>query len=59
MGAVGRAIALPVSRPSAFAQYDLSKRDAASGNSLFSMIQMLAIGLGVTIGGGLVGISAR
>ncbi|WP_343056556.1 multidrug transporter subunit MdtD [Achromobacter pestifer] len=33
----------------------LSKRDAASGNSLFSMIQMLAIGLGVTIGGGLVG----
>ncbi|PQZ60396.1 hypothetical protein CQ050_26245 [Achromobacter sp. MYb9] len=36
-----------------------SKRDAASGNSLFSMIQMLAIGLGVTIGGGLVGISAR
>ncbi|MFD4839891.1 multidrug transporter subunit MdtD [Achromobacter sp. NPDC058515] len=34
----------------------LSKRDAASGNSLFSMIQMLAIGLGVTIGGGLVGL---
>ncbi|CUR67865.1 putative transporter [Achromobacter xylosoxidans] len=28
----------------------LSKRDAGSGNSLFSMIQMLAIGLGVTIG---------
>lgn len=33
----------------------LSKRDAASGNSLFSMIQMLAIGLGVTKGGGQVG----
>ncbi len=32
----------------------LSKRDAGSGNSLFSMVQMLAIGLGVTIGGGLV-----
>jgi EmrB/QacA subfamily drug resistance transporter len=34
----------------------LSKRDAGSGNSLFSMVQMLAIGLGVTIGGGLVGL---
>lgn len=28
--------------------------DAGSANSLFSMVQMLAIGLGVTIGGGLV-----
>jgi EmrB/QacA subfamily drug resistance transporter len=34
----------------------LSPRDAASGNSLFSMVQMLAISLGVTIGGGLVGV---
>ncbi|WP_287864916.1 multidrug transporter subunit MdtD [Achromobacter sp.] len=34
----------------------LSTRDAGSGNSLFSMVQMLAIGLGVTIGGGLVGV---
>lgn len=34
----------------------LSKRDAGSGNSLFSMVQMLAIGLGVTIGGGLAGL---
>jgi MFS family permease len=32
----------------------LSREDAGSGNSLFSMVQMLAIGLGVTIGGGLV-----
>jgi len=32
----------------------LSHQDAGSGNSLFSMVQMLAIGLGVTIGGGLV-----
>lgn len=32
----------------------LSIRDAGSGNSLFSMVQMLAIGLGVSIGGGLV-----
>ena len=32
----------------------LSHEDAGSGNSLFSMVQMLAIGLGVTIGGGLV-----
>ena len=33
---------------------DLSHEDAGSGNSLFSMVQMLAIGLGVSIGGGLV-----
>jgi len=32
----------------------LSKADAGSGNSLFSMVQMLAIGLGVTAGGTLV-----
>jgi MFS family permease len=32
----------------------LSIADASSGNSLFSMVQMLAIGLGVSIGGGLV-----
>ncbi|TWC67506.1 DHA2 family efflux MFS transporter permease subunit [Herbaspirillum sp. SJZ099] len=32
----------------------LDKNDAGSGNSLFSMVQMLAIGLGVTIGGTLV-----
>jgi MFS family permease len=32
----------------------LSHQDAGSGNSLFSMVQMLAIGLGVSIGGGLV-----
>jgi MFS family permease len=32
----------------------LSIEDAGSGNSLFSMVQMLAIGLGVSIGGGLV-----
>ncbi|CAG2147171.1 putative transport protein HsrA [Cupriavidus yeoncheonensis] len=32
----------------------LSVADAGSGNSLFSMVQMLAIGLGVTVGGGLV-----
>jgi EmrB/QacA subfamily drug resistance transporter len=32
----------------------LSMRDAGSGNSLFSMVQMLAIGLGVSIGGSLV-----
>jgi EmrB/QacA subfamily drug resistance transporter len=32
----------------------LSMQDAGSGNSLFSMVQMLAIGLGATIGGGLV-----
>jgi EmrB/QacA subfamily drug resistance transporter len=32
----------------------LSREDAGSGNSLFSMVQMLAVGLGVTIGGGLV-----
>lgn len=34
----------------------LSAEDAGSGNSLFSMVQMLAIGLGVTIGGGLVSV---
>lgn len=33
---------------------DLSRQDAGSGNSLFSMVQMLAMGLGVSIGGGLV-----
>ncbi|GAB7537646.1 DHA2 family efflux MFS transporter permease subunit [Burkholderia sp. 3C] len=31
---------------------DLSHRDASSGNGLFSMVQMLAMGLGVSIGGG-------
>jgi len=36
----------------------LSTRDAGSGNSLFSMVQMLAMGLGVTIGGGLVSVFA-
>jgi EmrB/QacA subfamily drug resistance transporter len=35
---------------------DLHKNDAGSGNSLFSMVQMLAMGLGATIGGGLVGL---
>lgn len=34
----------------------LPLEEAGSGNSLFSMVQMLAIGLGVTIGGGLVGV---
>jgi EmrB/QacA subfamily drug resistance transporter len=34
----------------------LSSEDAGSGNSLFSMVQMLAIGLGVSIGGGLVNV---
>lgn len=34
----------------------LSIEDAGSGNSLFSMVQMLAISLGVTIGGSLVGV---
>jgi MFS family permease len=34
----------------------LSIKDAGSGNSLFSMVQMLAIGLGVSIGGGLVSV---
>jgi EmrB/QacA subfamily drug resistance transporter len=34
----------------------LSHEDAGSGNSLFSMVQMLAIGLGVSIGGGLVNV---
>ncbi|HEY3597145.1 MAG TPA: MFS transporter, partial [Paraburkholderia sp.] len=34
----------------------LSIADAGSGNSLFSMVQMLAIGLGVSIGGGLVNV---
>ncbi|MFP3564844.1 DHA2 family efflux MFS transporter permease subunit [Paraburkholderia sp. SIMBA_030] len=32
----------------------LSHEDAGSGNSLFSMVQMLAMGLGVSIGGALV-----
>ncbi len=32
----------------------LNKRDAANGNSVFSMVQMLAISLGVTSGGALV-----
>lgn len=36
----------------------LSHEDAGSGNSLFSMAQMLAIGLGVSIGGGLVNVFA-
>jgi EmrB/QacA subfamily drug resistance transporter len=31
---------------------DLSSHDASSGNSLFSMVQMLAIGLGISVGGG-------
>jgi predicted MFS family arabinose efflux permease len=34
----------------------LRKEDAGSGNSLFSMVQMLAIGLGVTIGGTMVNV---
>lgn len=29
----------------------LNSKDAGSGNSLFSMVQMLALGLGVTVGG--------
>jgi DHA2 family multidrug resistance protein-like MFS transporter len=33
---------------------DLSREQASSGNGLFSMAQMLAIGLGVTVGGALV-----
>jgi hypothetical protein len=36
----------------------LSYQDAGSGNSLFSMVQMLAMGLGVSIGGGLVNVFA-
>ncbi|WP_322101473.1 DHA2 family efflux MFS transporter permease subunit [Paraburkholderia sp. J41] len=36
----------------------LSHEDAGSGNSLFSMVQMLAMGLGVTIGGALVSLVA-
>ena len=35
---------------------DLRAEDAGSGNSLFSMVQMLAAGFGATIGGGLVGL---
>jgi MFS transporter, DHA2 family, multidrug resistance protein len=34
----------------------LDAADAGSGNSLFSMVQMLALGMGATIGGGLVGL---
>jgi EmrB/QacA subfamily drug resistance transporter len=37
---------------------DLSHADAGSGNSLFSMVQMLAMGLGVSIGAGLVRVFA-
>jgi len=37
---------------------DLSRADAGSGNSLFSMTQMLAMGLGVSIGGALVRVFA-
>jgi EmrB/QacA subfamily drug resistance transporter len=37
---------------------DLTHADAGSGNSLFSMVQMLAMGLGVSIGGGLVNVFA-
>jgi MFS transporter, DHA2 family, multidrug resistance protein len=33
---------------------DLSREQASSGNGLFSMAQMLAVGLGVTVGGALV-----
>jgi len=36
----------------------LSHADAGSGNSLFTMMQMLAMGLGVSIGGGLVNLFA-
>ena len=32
----------------------LAREDAGAGNSLFSMVQMLAMGLGVSVGGGLV-----
>lgn len=35
---------------------DLRPEDAGSGNSLFSMVQMLAMGFGATVGGGLVGL---
>jgi DHA2 family multidrug resistance protein-like MFS transporter len=34
----------------------LKGSDASSGNSLFSMVQMVAMGLGATAGGGLVGV---
>ncbi|WP_028222739.1 multidrug transporter subunit MdtD [Paraburkholderia oxyphila] len=37
----------------------LSHEDAGSGNSLFSMVQMLAMGLGVSIGGALVSVFAH
>ena len=33
---------------------DLGREYSSSGNSLFSMVQMLAIGIGVTLGGALV-----
>ncbi|MEM5316441.1 DHA2 family efflux MFS transporter permease subunit [Paraburkholderia sp. JHI869] len=36
----------------------LSHEDAGSGNSLFSMVQMLAMGLGVSVGGALVSLAA-
>jgi DHA2 family multidrug resistance protein-like MFS transporter len=34
----------------------LKPHDAGAGNGLFSMVQMLAVGLGVTLGGGLVSV---
>jgi DHA2 family multidrug resistance protein-like MFS transporter len=37
----------------------LTGKEASSGNSLFSMVQMVAVGLGVTIGGGLVDTLSR
>ncbi|MDP9045259.1 MAG: MFS transporter [Pseudomonadota bacterium] len=50
----GAASAMQLSAMNGVTLTGLRPADASSGNSLFSMVQMLAMGLGVTVGGGLV-----
>ncbi|WP_186259223.1 DHA2 family efflux MFS transporter permease subunit [Burkholderia gladioli] len=52
MASFGGATSMQFAAMNSVTLKDLSHRDASSGNSLFSMVQMLATGLGVSIGGG-------
>jgi EmrB/QacA subfamily drug resistance transporter len=56
LAAFGAVTSLQYSAMNSVTLVGLEPADAGSGNSLFSMVQMLALGLGVTVCGGLVGI---
>ncbi|AJK50514.1 DHA2 family efflux MFS transporter permease subunit [Burkholderia plantarii] len=52
LGAFGAATSMQFAAMNSVTLKDLSHRDASSGNGLFSMVQMLATSLGVSVGGG-------